>query len=101
MMSNYVTLMLDDVQARIEVPKNDSGYQNDSPISEAVINLKEQMEPLMKVATYIVDQAKKVTPDELELNFGITVSGEGGVLCFAKAGIEAQFNVTMTWTKPE
>lgn len=96
-MSKYATLMLGDVHARVEVQDNFSGAHNDGPMSDAVIRLNEQMEPLMKIAQYVVEQTRLVSPDEVELNFGITVGSEGGFLCFAKAGIEAQFNVTMTW----
>lgn len=100
-MSNYTTLMLGDIHARIEVQDYSEGAHDDSPLSEAVIKLNEQMEPLMKIASYIVEQTKLVSPDEVNLNFGITANGEGGFLCFAKAGLEAQFNITMTWKKPD
>ena len=53
-MSKYATLMLGDVHARVEVQDNFSGAHNDGPMSDAVIRLNEQMEPLMKIAQLII-----------------------------------------------
>ena len=76
-----------------------NGFQNDSLGSDVRILLTDQLQPLVSTAKYIVEQIKLISPDELELNFGIKVNGEGDFLCFAKTGVEAQFNVTMTWKK--
>lgn len=99
-MSKLVTLVLDDnIMAQIEVSAD--GYKNNSPGGTGgTIKLREQLDPLIKIAEHIVDQIKNLSPDETELSFGIKVGGEGNALCFAKVGAEAQFNVKLTWTRP-
>ncbi len=41
------------------------------------------------------------TPDEVEITFGLTASGELGSLVVAKAGVEASYTVKLTWKKAE
>lgn len=96
-MSKLVTLTLDDnVEAQIEV--DGGGYTNNGPGGSGnPIKLKEELDPLLKIAEYIIGQIKSMSPDETELSFGIKASGEGNALCFAKVGAEAQFDVKMTW----
>ncbi len=96
-MSRLVTLVLDEnIKTQIEV--SEGGYVNNGPgrVSET-IRLKEELDPLLRIAKYIMDQIKDLSPDETELSFGIKASGEGNALCFAKVGAEAQFDVKMTW----
>jgi len=100
-MKNHAKFSIGDIQTYVEVEKRIDEFRNDSPSSDVVIMLDEQMQPLINTAQYIAEQIKTISPDKLELNFGIKANGEGGFLCFAKAGIEAQFNVTMTWNKKE
>jgi Trypsin-co-occurring domain 1 len=42
---------------------------------------------------------KRLAPGEIELEFGVKVSGEVGWF-FAKGSGEASMNVTLTWRKP-
>ncbi len=39
----------------------------------------------------------KLTPKELEIEFGIGIKGEGGVPFLAKGGIETNFSVRAKW----
>jgi hypothetical protein len=41
----------------------------------------------------------RLAPEEIELEFGVKVSGEVGWWFFAKASGEAAINVTLTWRK--
>lgn len=101
-MKNHAIFSLGDIKAFVEIEKEDfNRFHNDSPNSDVIIMLDEQIQPLIHTAQYIVEQIKAISPDELKLNFGIKANGEGGFLCFAKAGVEAHFNVTMTWNKKE
>jgi hypothetical protein len=43
---------------------------------------------------------ERLEPEEIELEFGVKVSGEVGWWFFAKASGEAAINVTLTWRKP-
>jgi len=42
-----------------------------------------------------------VSPDEIEVTFGLKATGEVGGRIFVSAGAEANYNVTLTWKKPE
>jgi hypothetical protein len=42
---------------------------------------------------------ERLAPEEIELEFGVKVSGEVGWWFFAKASGEAAINVTLTWRK--
>ena len=43
---------------------------------------------------------ERLEPEEIELEFGVKVSGEVGWWFIAKASGEASINVTLTWRKP-
>lgn len=43
---------------------------------------------------------ERLAPEEIELEFGVKVSGEVSWWFFAKASGEASINVTLTWRKP-
>lgn len=41
-------------------------------------------------------------PDELEITFGLKAAGElGGAIVIARASVEANYSVKMTWRKPK
>ena len=40
----------------------------------------------------------QIKPNEFEIQLGITLDSEAGVPMLAKAGAEAQMQVTMKWT---
>jgi Trypsin-co-occurring domain 1 len=48
-------------------------------------------------ARVVLDRVKEAKPDEVELRFGIKVSGTASWLV-AKAVTEGNFEVTLTWT---
>jgi Trypsin-co-occurring domain 1 len=43
---------------------------------------------------------ERLEPEEIELQFGVKVSGEVGWWFIARASGEASINVTLTWRKP-
>ena len=42
----------------------------------------------------------RLAPEEIQLEFGVKISGEVGWWFFAKASGEASINVTLTWRTP-
>jgi hypothetical protein len=91
-------LCIDGEETYIEVDDY-SGEQVDGvrSMGEVSIDLPSRLDPLLKSGNYIVERLKALSPDKVELTFGIKASGEGKVLCFAKAGAEAQFSVKLSW----
>ena len=59
------------------------------PVSEAV-------GPAVDAAKAVLDKAKGALPDEIEVKFGIKVSGTMNWLV-ARAATEGSFEITLTW----
>lgn len=70
--------------------------------SIAINKLKESLTPIIKFGKTIIDEAsEKISPDEIELSFGMDLSVESGNICWgiAKGSSETHFNITMKWEK--
>jgi hypothetical protein len=52
----------------------------------------------VEAAKAVLDKVKEVRPNEVELKFGIKVSG-GANWLVAKATGEANFQITLTWSR--
>ena len=63
---------------------------------ELVGRLSEAVRPAIAGAKAVLDRAKETQPDEVELKFGIKVSGTMNWFV-AKAATEGNFEVTLTW----
>ncbi|MBO3746674.1 hypothetical protein J5X84_11405 [Streptosporangiaceae bacterium NEAU-GS5] len=72
------------------------GYQPAAAPDDIAGRIQEAVEPATKAAQAVLDQVKQAGPDEIELKFGIKVSGTMNWLV-AKAATEGNFEVTMTW----
>jgi hypothetical protein len=58
--------------------------------------LRDAVSPAVEGAKAVLDKVKEARPDEVELKFGIKVSGTMNWLV-AKAASEGNFEVTLTW----
>lgn len=68
-----------------------------SPDPQRVIEqVTAAVEPAVQCAKAVLDRARAMGPDEVEVKFGIKVSGTANWLV-AKAATEGNFEVTMTW----
>jgi len=69
-------------------------------VHEVVDKAKETLESALGVVTpalgAITERLRKLSPDEVEVEFGFVLSAEHGVI-IAKASGEVHFNVTLTW----
>ncbi|WP_283137122.1 CU044_2847 family protein [Rhizohabitans arisaemae] len=96
MPSQVVTYQLDDsttVQFEIEPP---AGYQPASSAEEIVGRVRQAIGPAVAAAQVVLDQARRITPDEIQVKFGVKVTGTMNWLV-AKAGTEGNFEITLTW----
>jgi len=65
--------------------------------SNAIIGrVREAVGPAVDAAKAVLDKAKGVSPDEIEVKFGIKVSGTMNWLV-ARAATEGNFEITLTW----
>ena len=56
------------------------------------------MRPFVRTAQ---DLAKETEAVEMEVTFGLVMTGEVGNVAVGKAGAESNYTVTLKWTQPE
>ncbi|MGW0865639.1 CU044_2847 family protein [Streptomyces sp. NPDC002611] len=67
---------------------------------QTVARVREAVQPAVQAARSVLDQLAAMKPGEIQLKFGIKVSGTANWLV-AKAATEANFEVTLTWRDTE
>lgn len=60
--------------------------------------VKEAVAPAVEAAKAVLEKVRETRPDQVELKFGIKVSG-GTNWLVAKAAGEGNFEVTLTWSR--
>jgi len=96
--SQVVTYRVDDtttVSFEIDPPE---GFRPAGP-EEILGRVREAVGPAVEAAKAVLEKAKEARPDEVVLKFGIKVSG-GASWLVAKAAGEANFEITLTWSRP-
>jgi hypothetical protein len=96
--TQVVTYRVDDattVRFEIEPPE---GFHPAGP-GEVLGRVREAVGPAVDAAKAVLEKVKEVRPDEVELKFGIKVSG-GANWLVARAAGEGNFEVTLTWSRP-
>lgn len=58
--------------------------------------LRDAIDPALAGAKLVVDQVKALGPDQVEVKFGLKVSGEMN-WWVSKAATDANFEITLTW----
>jgi hypothetical protein len=95
--SQIVTYQVDDsttVKFEIEPP---AGFQPAGP-EEVLARVREAVGPAVEAARAVLDKVKEARPDEVELKFGIKVSGTANWFVARAAG-EGNFEITLTWSR--
>jgi hypothetical protein len=73
-----------------------AGFRPAGP-DEIVGRIREAVAPAVEGARAVLEKVKEAAPDEIEVKFGIKVSGTANWLV-AKAATEGNFEITLTWT---
>ena len=95
MASPVVTYELDDqTKVRFEIEPTDEW--RDVSSEKVLGKIREAVEPAVEGAKAVLDKVREAGPDEIEVKFGIKVSGDMNWF-IAKAATEANFEVTLTW----
>jgi hypothetical protein len=98
MSSQVVTYRVDDATTvKFEIEPAE-GFQPAGP-EEVLGRVREAVGPAVEAAKAVLDKLEEARPDGVELKFGIKVSG-GANWLVAKAAGEANFEVTLTWSRP-
>jgi hypothetical protein len=63
---------------------------------EFVGQVRKAVQPAVEAAQTVLEKVKEIKPDEVEVKFGVKVTGEASWVV-AKAATEASFEITLTW----
>jgi hypothetical protein len=97
--STYVvTYDVDDsTKVNFEIEPSDDFRPAANP-GQVLGRVKEAVGPAVEAAKAVLDKVKEVRPDEVEVKFGVKVSGEASWFV-AKAAGEGSFEITLTWVR--
>lgn len=72
-------------------------------IAQAKTSFEEGLEVIRHNASAFIKKVRDLPdpPDEVEVTFGLQVTGEVGNFAVAKVGTEASYTVTLTWKREE
>jgi len=65
--------------------------------NEIAGKVRDAVGPAVEAAKVVLDKVKEACPDEVEVKFGVKVSGSANWL-IAKAATEGSFEVTLSWS---
>jgi hypothetical protein len=74
------------------------GYQP-AGVEQVVGKVRDAVGPAVDAARDLLDKLKEARPDEVQVTFGIKVSGKATWLV-AQAAADGNFSVTLTWRSP-
>lgn len=69
-------------------------------VSKAKQSLEQALDQLQPAMSAVLERLKAVSPDEVGVEFGLTLGAETG-LVVAKGSSEVHFTVSLTWRRPE
>jgi hypothetical protein len=69
-------------------------------MAKARQSLEQALDQLQPAMSAVLDRLKAVAPDEVGVEFGLTLGAETGVVV-AKGSSEVHFTVSLTWRRPE
>jgi Trypsin-co-occurring domain 1 len=91
----------DNSSVLVEVEEDTYGVEPVSRLSDGVLEVGQQLEVALKsvrdAAQATLSTLKKLSPDALELEFGIKLAGEAGAM-IAKTSAEGHFTVRLSWS---
>ncbi|MFN2494432.1 MAG: CU044_2847 family protein [Pseudonocardiaceae bacterium] len=94
-MAAVVSYSLDDeTVVRFEIEPS-ADFRPAGP-DEIAGRIREAVAPAVEGARAVLEKVKDATPDEIEVKFGIKVSGTANWFV-AKAATEGNFEITLTW----
>ena len=97
MSSRIVTYLVDESTAVMFEIEPGAGFQPAGP-EQILGKVRDAVSPAVEAARAVLDKVKETGPNQVEVSFGIKVSGEANWLV-AKAASEGNFAVTLTWNR--
>ena len=69
-------------------------------VAKAKQSLEQALDQLQPAMSAVLDRLKAVSPDEVGVEFGLTLGAQTGIVV-AKGTSEVHFTVSLTWRRPE
>lgn len=89
-----VTYQVGDTRVRFEV-EPPAGF-HPAGGGQVIAKVREAVEPAVEAAKAVLERVKEARPDEVEVRFGVKVSGAADWIVARSAG-EASFEIALTW----
>ena len=96
MSTEVVTYKVDDSTTAMFEIESAAGFSPASP-GEVLGRVRDAVGPAVEAAKAVLDKVREVRPDQIEVKFGVKVSG-GAQWLVAKAAGEGSFEITLIWT---
>ena len=105
-MPNYIEYKIDDdTTILIEGPQESGGVvrasRGEAETVQAQKTLSEAFRGVKVQATMLLKEIEELHVSEAEIKFGVSTTGELGILAVAKLGLGVNYEVTLKWKKPE
>jgi phage tail sheath gpL-like len=98
--THLATYQLDDTTTVMFEVESADGFRPAGP-GQVAGKVREAVGPTIQAAKEVLDKVQELRPHEVEVAFGVKVSG-GAQWLIAKAAGEASFEITLRWSaKPE
>ena len=97
MSTQVVTYALDDATS-VSFEIEPTGGFRPAGAGEVIGRVRDAVGPAVEAAKAVLDKVKEARPDQVEVTFGVKVSGGTQWLVARSAG-EASFEIKMTWTR--
>jgi Trypsin-co-occurring domain 1 len=94
--TKLVTYGLDDetgIQFEIDPP---SGFQEAASADKIISRVRDAVEPAVDAARVVLERVREVSPDQVEVTFGIKVNGKADWIV-ARVASEGNFEIKLIW----
>lgn len=93
--SHVVTYTVDDETVALFEVEPLEGF-SPAGVGEIAGHVREAVAPAVEAARVVLEQAKRLSPQDVQVKFGVKVTGTMNWVV-AKAATEANFEVTLSW----
>ena len=94
--SQVVKYQLDDSTFAAFEFEPGSGFHQ-AGVKEFAGQVSKAVEPAVRAAGVVLEKVKEIKPDEIEVRFGVKVTGEASWVV-AKAATEGSFEISLKWS---
>ena len=93
--TQIVTYRVDD-ETTVDIEVDPAGGYVPAGVGDIAGRVREAAAPAVKAARVVLEQARDLSPDSVQVRFGIKVGGKVDWLV-ARAATEGNFEVTLSW----